>query len=898
MIMNLNLLFFLKGKKKSLITEIFLVFFLLIFASSFFINYLYKFNVSWNNLLNKDQKADLECVLTQPFEVYLSTNSILSYNLKDYDYLTFKKFPSNLTNLSINNQEIVNYNLVTISDSFFKTLNESLSLSTIYFSINYSCFDDSEFLVQARFGPSNIFKLEALNYALFINKIRELFFSYSELEFVINYEIPFLIFPYSEWKKQLSIQLSNPEIDLFFNNSYLAKTQEFFIFNYKQELLLQKIPFIAKRMLEKWSVDITNKFNKIYYPDYIQSGRVNINYYPILLFNLVELIYNMDIELVKKVLFLILIYCFLLIIYYLFSTEQMMSFNKNIVLASSRGMRLKTIKKYSIVIQLFILISSLFVTNITIIIFLYMFGIINWSYSYLVICSTEIIIIIALWIFQRIVRKNTYRINERRVEQKEKRSQSFYYHYLTQIAITILIITLILSLIVFTEQDTGNSEITMSFLWFISFAILSIFTLLVVTPLSVDFVYKPLIKFFSESKMFFTFILHLFNYVHKKRKLTIRSIFILFYIGSFIVLSDDTLSNYNEDITNSYYCYDLSISVESSSIPKLKKIVNTSDLSVIYIDTSIMFVNNNFERAVFIYLENPLNFYNGINSTFKFKKHSSHVVFDTLNYSDEYVITTYDNVKKNEYKFNKDIILYKNSKNNTLIEEHKPLFDTFVFIPFLSNYFTDYYPFIYLMRYNSSSYVPSSNNYALFSVKINNNNTLKAIFNLLSDEGYSYKVIHLPNQTIHTPIEPILEETKIISYSFVILAPVTLLLLLSDIMRYSRDNLEYLISKGLRKKKSIDALNVWLILLFSILIFSSSIYSVSMVFIILKIINIEYNHNMLLKYGKMTFLFYLVTIIPLISFILPSYIKFYFHSNQQKWKGDINKNKQKNNPNN
>jgi len=838
---------FIKGHKHFLIIEYILIFFLLIFSNLSFLFYLNNYHEKWNDLMTDEEETDLECVIRQPFHIYLNTKSNLGYSLASIDYFSLFKMPLVLLNLTIRNITYNRFDFFIINNKLLELFNYSLPFdSALFLTTNPQSFNISEISLHFNFtsfySPANIF---IDNISSFLSPIVNIFFSTQELQQSHFYD-PMIILSKEYWD-QILLYTND---DVLYNITANSIMQEYYSFSLEKRSLINKIPTRARKSVLTWNIETAGIFTHLYYPDYIQTKLVALNFYYIFLDKLDQLIDSMNVLLVQLGYIFIFISSFLLLSFYLFLKQQILSFDKILDLIYSRGMKINSIKTSFLIVQLFIIVLSLVSSVLVSLLFLYFKKLIFWRYSLLVIFSINSILILAILQFQSKLSKNMdVGVSAIYDKSNKKMSKSKAIQISSKVIILGVILVSMLSLLSTTQQQFKIFSFPLFLLWSLSFILGIVLVLLVLTPIFIYTLFPIITKLFSEIDQSFNFISKVFEYLYFRKKMIWNSLFVILFINSFMIVGYETLDNYDNEYISDSYCYDLSLYVDDRAIPYLKEIVNDSENAIAYIDVAI--TSSPFEsyRSCYIYLENPINFYLGTNfSRNYFKKYSNFEVFELLNSSDNYVITVRDNAKKRSYHNGDAIYLYKTTVNNTRVEEKKYLLDVFTFIPFFSHILTNYHPNLYIMKYNHSNYIPSNNHYSIFSTEINNNATLSNIFTYLRDNGFQYSIIHLPNQDIISPVNSLVQEFKLPIFTLISITPIVILIILFDIFKSGDKCLLILYSRGLKRRTGIVIFNLWIFIIFvSILILTYS-YSILLNLVILKVFNLSKIQPIKLKF--------------------------------------------------
>ncbi|MCG3220195.1 MAG: hypothetical protein H7641_02345, partial [Candidatus Heimdallarchaeota archaeon] len=249
-------------------------------------------------------------------------------------------------------------------------------------------------------------------------------------------------------------------------------------------------------------------------------------------------------------------------------------------------------------------------------------------------------------------------------------------------------------------------------------------------------------------------------------------------------------------------------------------------------------------RNIYIYLDNPMSFFNGAHFFGNyFKKRSSSQVFSLLNSSDEYFVTTKQKAKEMQLTIGDLVSLYKKDINSSLVEEKKILLDVADFLSFFSIFFEREYMNIFLMKYNESAHILNKNNYAIFSFQAEQEADEEALFANLREKHIMFNVIHSFSEVTlqqNNQQNTVLKVLKLPIYFLILLIPSLIFLMFLDIRNAGNKSFSFLIRRGFHRKNAASLTSYWFLIMSSLFTLISFIYAIFVLLTIIFILNISY----------------------------------------------------------
>ncbi len=808
----LKIIFKAKGKKT--ILEFILI--SLIFIASFFsfTYFMEEYNTKWNKLIGNSTNPDLEIYLNLNSSIFLSEYNTFNQHFNNLNHRLITKLPRNLINLTINN--------ITIDSVSFFIVNNKLNVENPYIIA-----DETSLLVtknstlpnreNIQIDWNSNTSLDFFNVSQVVGKdyFSEIFGSaenYYALQETSIYNIiikdtDFLSFVYDIGISKITSLINQERIKLFS------------LYTMNKTSYLNLLPIKLRNGYNNWVSDI-----EIDFFTYLSLHLAQNEYFNDFSFNdIFKEILEITIQQIRFVFFNSLIFSVLISIFFLYLLYIIVYQAKNdqkiiISILSSRGVKFDKIRKYTFLFQSIIAGGSLIASLCISWIFLYVQQIYSYSILQLVFFISHFCTFLCIIL---IIQKTNTILKDEKVQMFEDERKKISKSELFNIGIQVSMIVLIL--IVFAAFWTINSilleslQLSANIIWYLVLGLILSIGLLVIIPrvqISIlNWITKKLTKVFTPV---FKTIAKTLTSISKKRRRILTICFYMMFFLSLVITSFVSMQNQKNDFDKSLRLYDYSLITDPETSSEIINICGYNNCLVSFID-QVFTVEGTINV---IYLSNPLEFFqNSYFKNVKFEKHSNEEVFKKLNLSSSYVISSSIYTKEKQYFISENITIPRTQFDKSIVYDINTLYDYAYYLPFfsLNN------PRWFLKKYEESQFNLTDFQYAITSIKRQNNNIEEAI-NYLELKGSWYSIKHdetdveLSNTSKAIILLQLHNSTIIVS----IILPIFLVGLLSSFIFDSTKYFEYLKLRGLRNKEIHWSQAIW-ISMFLLFIFTASI---------------------------------------------------------------------------
>ncbi|MHA1954120.1 MAG: hypothetical protein ACW96U_09280, partial [Candidatus Heimdallarchaeaceae archaeon] len=828
----------LKGKKKILFVETFIIIAIFLISSLSFVYYLNSYRTEWIELVNSHDEPDLEIEISQPFWIFFEERKDLTVELENFHYLSISTIPSQLFNLVIENVTIEDYNLYILNSRILEIFEYNLSGNeTLLATTNENSIDSSE--VTADFVlPSilsnttivDIFNQTSLYSAIFGSKNIDRLSLFADISLIIS-------------ESYFSNLLASIDEEILLNITQNLLTYSFYTFTWNKTELINALPSKLLRIHKDWTNERIAAFSQIYLPNYIQYEEFNVISNQLFSDKIDEVLTEMGSILITTVIILIFLSLTSILLLFQFLKSRTALFSKLSLIFSSRGLKRKSVKSRFLVLQFCVLSLSVTVSFCFVFVLFYIYDLIMWNYSFLIIGVSFVIVFFSLLAMQ-IKLVQSLEIQTKTEETKRSsRSRSQLIDLGLKLGIGLVVFIALISILSFNQVILNIFSITISSLWTISCSIFGVMILLFFLPTLINKLVIPLAKsVLKYSSHFYSSVSRLFEQISKQKRAVWTSIFILQLLFSLIIIGPNLFVVHQEQTELSSYCYNVSLVVETESASEIQDLVEYNPSMIAYIEP--IYESQFHIRNIYIYLDNPMSFFNGAHFFGNyFKKRSSSQVFSLLNSSDEYFVTTKQKAKEMQFTIGDLVSLYKEDINSSLVEEKKILLDVADFLSFFSIFFEREYMNIFLMKYNESAHILNKNNYAIFSFQAEQEADEEALFADLQENHIMFNVIHSFSEvTLQQDPQQntALKVLKLPIYFLIILIPSLIFLMFLDIRNAGNKSFSFLIQRGFHRKNAASLTSYWFLIMSSLFTLISFVYAIFVLLTMIFIVNISY----------------------------------------------------------
>ncbi len=833
-----------KGQKKTLIVECVIILFLFIsslFLLSLFVSDYYD---RWSNLVLPQNEVDLEVLVEQNFSNYLESYSSFTGSFKEYNYHSMDLLPRTLLNLNSSDTNYTNYNLILLNSNLLTALNLSLDNDEviIFHQSNYD-FELGSLSIEWSVPSYNesIFLVDSVNETIFLDIM-----NFGDL--VINRKILNLNILMSENSffnfastVGYSTLLSFAANDSTYHYTFLKWDK-----NYTINFLPQKV----QKLHKLWASNIRFEFLN-FYGFYNENRDLTI----VLTFNdifserIAAFRTEMNTTFLSTSLLVLVTTGIFLFSTYLFLKNNQRELKKILNIFKDRGAGYSQLVKRVVSIQISVSIISLAISFLITFIVLFLNGTSKWIFSRILMSAELCTIFVCVIIFQySLTSAIRYKdISSSKTERNYSKSKKI--SILIQATAMVLVVVSITLFWTLNKVTLQSQYLSTGWIWTISLSFFAFFIMLVFSPkLIVLVMRKTLAKILSVLTSLHLFISKLFLSIYRTKKQLWSLYFFLIFFTSFLSSSFITLRQHSEQYYSSQKLMDVSILVNSDIIPEIIQEYGGTEYLLSYMNS--VFSGQIFES--YIYITNPLRFYDQmIFTTSYFQELSNYEVFQQLNSSTDKVIVSSQIIQHHQFSISDNITVPKFLSNGSIFYDQKILIDFTTYLPFYTNLVGDSW---YIMKYDDSDNNTQFQS-AIFSFSKNTEN-ISEFYNYLEEKEIVNLVLHdADNSNLKTyTYEQLLQSLKITIIFVNLMIPVILTLILVDIKREARKQLDFLKMRGMKKPLSTSSVSFWFT---SHTLLTSAFAIILAVFglqIILSIYNISNNFPIILKISWLSFI--------------------------------------------
>ncbi|MHA1667128.1 MAG: hypothetical protein ACTSUR_00615 [Candidatus Heimdallarchaeaceae archaeon] len=826
-----------KGKKNILLIEFFLLLSIFLLVSFSYINYLKVYRENLCTLFTSTNESDLEISIVQPFSLYVEKRAKILEELNILHYFSLSSLPSLLFQMRIENESVTLFNFYVLNSDVFKELNISLSNNqALITSTQPNNLSKQNINVMFNFETtcSNLSIIDIVDQQTLIYTI------FGENSTVLDSPEDISVIVTDDFLSRL---LSSTNQSVLFNMVANNLVYSYYEFQWNKEEYMNLLPSLLEHELKQWEQERISIFLNIYVSNYFLFENVSITISQFFSEKLNDLSFHTNKLLYSTSIILMLLILVILLTFYLFIKSKQESIIKIVKLFYQRGVKLQDVRNRIFLIQLNLLIFILSISLGSSFLFLHYFNLIKWSYSisFILIVNGGLLLLIfisQIW-FTQFISPKKFEFEETHKIRKKSRSKTLI--LLIQLGTSLIFAISIASILLLSQQYLNVFSISMTSVILIVFSLLGIFLLL----LSLSFilqktVFPSVLGFSKQSSKTFRFLKKLFANLNKSKKQIWLLIFTLQLIFSLVIYGSRSYAIHQEQLNSSYSCYAVSIKVDASNLPLLKTLSNSTISSTAFVEP--IYTTSSLPNVYYIYLDNPISFYKGVNFFgHSFQKKENIEVFNALNASAQYVITTRQEVKQMKYKLNDILNLNKIDINGSIVTETKQLLDVARYFPFFSflNFLNPYR--LYLMKYDASNHIPNVDNYVIYSFQIQDKEKLNAFYANLIKNDVVFEIIHdltcENNSTRSSSNISILFESNELKYFLFGFIPFIFIVLFIDFQREGFYFFSFLNSRGLRDSLSRFSLFLWFLLQFCYVTILSFVYSIILVLELIFILN-------------------------------------------------------------
>jgi hypothetical protein len=859
-----------KGQRKLLVIEFIIIFSLFIGTSFLFCTYLSEYHKEYSNLVTANNDPDYEVQADQRFSSYLLSHSSFVGQFGGYKYQSIVNIPKSLVNVQVKNNSFDKYNLILINSEINEAVNADLHDNEIMILLrNSDEIQVSDISINWNFYVEN----ESLSV---INIVNETFFkpAFSSMNnLLVNHALQnFNIIIYETFFFKIAQKVS---YNTLLNIAALNTTSLFSFFRWNKTEYLNSLPKRVQEAHDIWTNTIRNGFLQFYgFFDEISGPYAQIDFNDIFADKVSKLTQKMNAVFISTSIIALIISSIFLFTTYNFLKQSQTDLRRVLKSFSEKGASYSTLSRriifLHILVSLFCLIFSLCVSFS----FLFINKINRWSYSNLLIIIVHLIVIFLISFFQ--FRLNSAVQLKETLREKRKRTSYSKSEIISVIIQSSAILVIVLTITVFwtiNKTTLGSGGLTTGAIWLISLGILSFTTLLLFTPrilpLAVKRVVNKLLSLFTD---LYSFITRLFTSIYRSKKQAWLLSFYLLFFTSFLTLSYSTLQNHQEQLYLSAKLGDATVIIDSDSVSDVIKIGGKENCVVSYFDT-VSTVKGVFYM---LYLNNPLKFYeNAFFATECFQEMENYEVFNLLNSSSDYFITSSLIANAFYYSIGDNVSIPRTSHDFSINYENKILLDIAKYLPF---YFPTGEINWYVMKQDILKTNDTHYQFAYISIKKDNNNIEDLIF-FLDEQKIWYSINEYDEDvfSIENTNESFAEGLKLPVIFINITIPAILALILLDIQKISKEQFSYLNLRGLKKSVSAFAISNWFSIHILLTIILTMLISILGLQIILFIKNSSYGLPVTLNISCVFFitpliLIILTLVVPYSSSLLPRII--------------------------
>ncbi|NPD89096.1 MAG: hypothetical protein HGN29_10255 [Asgard group archaeon] len=866
--MKLTRLIF-KAKKKILLVELFIIIAIFLVSSLSFTYYLNSYRTEWIGLVNSHDEPDLQIELTQPFWVFLEGKDDLNEELENFQYLAITSLPSHLFKLVFENITIEDYNLYILNSEILEFFGYDLSGNETLLTTTYeNNIDSSEitanFVLQS--GLSNTTITDIFNQTLLYSAI----FGSRNIEHLSTYANTSLILSESYFNNLLS---SIDEATLL-NITQNFLTHSFYTFSWNKSELINALPSKLFEIHKEWNHERIAVFSQMYIPNYVRYEEFNISANQIFSDKISDLLTELDSILISTIIILFFLSLTSIIFLFQFLRSRTAFFSKISLILSSRGLKGKSVKSRFLVLHSSTLLFSITLFFGFVLILLYSYELIMWNYSYLVIGVSTSIVFFSLLTMQIKLVQTLDIQTKTEGTKKSSRSRSQIIDFGLKLGLGLVIFIASTSILSFNQWFLNIFSITISTLWIITCSLSGVIVLILLLPTLISKLIIPLTKLILRNfSHFHSAVSRLFEQLARQKRIVWTSIFFLQMLFSLIIIGPNLFITHQEQTELSSYCYNVSLVVETESVSEIQDLVWNKPSMIAYVEP--IYISQFQRRDIYIYLDDPMAFFNGVHFFGNyFKKRSSSQVFTMLSSSKDFFVTTRFKADEGQFSIGDLVSLYKKDVNGSNIEEKKILLDIVDFLPFFSIFFDEEYMNIFLMKYDESTHILNKNHYAIFSFQAEQEAEEENFFTNLKEENLMFNVIHSFSQsTLIQNTQPsfVLKVLKLPIYFLIVLIPSLVFLLFFDVRKRGTESFSFLIRRGFRGKNAKSLTFYWFFILSIFLTLISFLYSVLVLLPMIFILNLTYIMPMRLTINWIS----LLIVIPILFsvFMFPVSIK-------------------------
>jgi hypothetical protein len=801
--------------------------------------------------MNSQDEPDLEVEISQPFWVFLEGKEEIKEELEIFSYLVLTAIPSHLFELAIENSTIKDYNVYILNSDVLEFFEYDLSGNETLLTTTYE--NDLEpkditanFVLQSELSNSTITGIlnqTSLYCAIFGSRNNERLSPYANTSLVMS-------------ETYFSNLLSSINEEELSNITQDFLTYSYYTFSWNKSEYINSIPSKLLRRHEEWTKERMTVFLQIYIPNYVRYEEFNVIANQLFSNKIEDVQLEMNSILISTIIILFFFSLASIVLLFQLLRSRISTFNDISLLFSSRGFKEKSLRSRFLLLQNNALLSSTTMYFGFALILLYFYELITWKYSYLIVGVSTGTVFFSLLTMQIKLVQSIDMKRKAEEAKKSSRSKSQIIDFGLKVVLGLIAFIALTSILSFNQWFLNIFSITLSSLWTIAFSIGGVMILLFILPTLISKFIVPLTKIILRKlSHLYTSVSRLFDQLTRQRKTVWTSIFLLQMFFSLIIIGPNLFVNHQEQTELSSFCYNVSLIVETESATELQDLVGNKPSMIAYIEPH--YISQFQTNDIYIYLKNPLSFFNGIHffSNY-FKKRSSSQVFSMLNSSEEYFVTTSQKAREGQFSIGDLVSLYKKDANDSIVEEKKILLDIADFLPFFSILFEEGFMNIFLMKYNESTHILSKNHYAIFSFQAEQETEESALFAYLKEKHIMFNVIHSFSQTTissTTQLNPILKIMRLPIYFLMVLIPGLVLVLLFDVSRTAHKAFSYLIKKGFRRKKARFLTFYWSFFLSIFLTSISFIYSILVLLPMIFILNLTYIMPMQLTINWISF---------------------------------------------
>ncbi len=816
-----------KGQKRVLYLEIFLLLTIFLLSFSSFIFYINSYHDDWNELFYKDTPSDLQITITEPYttfsfispqlqQSFSSANSFFIINPSSTLFST--SIAENLSLFSFitdtNESFISDVIYLACSSNLLANIVGSTSSDRIYFIS--SSYVDNTSLISIEFLPIEIpLYLEVTDILLpnelqlFLNTTSSLFDEYIDFDSFhhsddhnSSYMSPVVLFSTDYFFSLLSLGESELIEHMTSGSSF---TSHYHFLWLDKLSYINSLPNYVLKAYEEWMRDYSSTIFSAYYAYHSGYSGIYIVTTSFFIDELLLLNQSYLSSFLSSFSMFIILSSFFLTMFYFYLKQQAFSLKETINFMIIKGAKLNNIF-FSLLLLHFMLLFLSFILAFFILFSLSLvFGFYTWSYFYLIIGYILALNVSITFIFE--FRVLAFRKTLIYGSPKERTiSSSTLTHYITRILTILLAFLLLGVLIIFTFIEAKHHQMLFTLLFLTTSLFLFTISARYIPKLIRVHIHPCFYRLYHKNQQINKFFLQSFTLSYRDFRNFWSILFMVFFLSLFFFSTYKEFNVYESQKQESINLYDFTLVLnDARDVSILENHYNTSNYCLIYHLPNYAYFDRNLYSSIFL-LGSPLSFYNSV--TFlreSFRSHSNEELFTLLDSSTAFTITD-EATSRRLYLKRQEVFSLEytdRSKNYSVIEE-RILLDTSKYLPFFSNFIRGHSYFISAYSNNSefADLFADGLMQAILSIDVSDEDILTSITETLSVNRIAYTFYDENNYSYvfdnDSPLISILRDLTLPLYFLLSLLPILTLSFLIYMYSKFKSYFKFLELRGLR----------------------------------------------------------------------------------------------------